>query len=92
MKSCRLVFGMYATAAADCDRATRERLRDLSLSWARFGYQGPVIEGTGARPILEKALALEYDYCLLLSSGTIFDENWYPAHWGAATCTGASSN
>jgi len=82
MKSCRLVFGIYDAVAADCDRATRARLRDLSLSWARFGYQGPVIEGTGPRPILENALALGYDYCLLLSSGTIFDENWYPAHWG----------
>jgi hypothetical protein len=82
MKTPRLVFGLYDATAIDCDCATRSRLRDLSLSWARFGYQGPVIEGTAPQAILDKALELGHSFCLLLSSGTIFDENWYPAHWG----------
>ena len=41
-----------------------------------------MIEGTGPGPTLDDALELGYEYCLLLGSGTIFDENWYPAHWG----------
>ena len=82
MKSPRLVFGLYEARPLDGDPSTCARLRELSLSWARFGYQGPVIEGTDAGPILDEALERGYEYCLVFASGTMFDENWYPAHWG----------
>jgi hypothetical protein len=82
MKPSRLVVGLHDAPAVHCDRPTLARLRDLSLSWLRFGYQGPVIEGPDAGPILERALERGYEYCLLLASGTICDENWCPAHWG----------
>jgi hypothetical protein len=82
MKSPRFIVGLLDTAANDGDHATRARLRDLSLSWARFGYQGPVIDGRGAAQILDAVLERGCEYCLLLAAGTIFDENWYPAHWG----------
>ena len=89
MNSPGFVMGLFNAARGESDLATRSRLRDLSLSWARFGYQGPVIEGTGPRPVLEKAIDLGYEYCLLMASGTIFDENWYPAHWGRRDVHGA---
>ena len=82
MRNPRLVLGLFDATGDECDCTTRDRLRDLSLSWARFGYQRPVIEGAGVGQILEDALDRGYEYCLLLGSGTLFDENWYPAHWG----------
>jgi hypothetical protein len=82
MTSPRLVFGLYEAQSLHGEPSMRARLRDLSLSWARFGYQGPVIEGTDAFPILDEALERGYEYCLLFATGTIFDENWYPPHWG----------
>jgi hypothetical protein len=81
MKPSRLVLGLYDATGEECGRTTRARLRDLSLSWARFGYQCLVIEGTRPGPILDEAVELGFDFCLLLATGTIIDENWYPAHW-----------
>jgi hypothetical protein len=82
MKSSRLVMGLYDLADPSTDRQIRARLRDLSLSWARFGYQGPVIEGDDPQSILDEAIERKHEYCLILAAGTLFDENWYPAHWG----------
>jgi hypothetical protein len=89
VKASRFVFGLYDATGEECESSTRARLRDLSLSWARFGYQGPVIERPGVGLILDEALELGFEYCLLLASGTLFDENWYPAHWGRRDAHGS---
>jgi hypothetical protein len=82
MKPSRLVLGLFDASKGACDRALARRLRDLTLSWARFGYQGAVIDGRDPGVILERAVARGAEYCLLIAFGTIFDENWYPPHWG----------
>lgn len=81
MNSTRLVYGLYEPPGIACDPLAVARLRDLSLSWARFGYQGPVIEAADPARILDETIERGFHYCLLLALGTILDENWYPAHW-----------
>jgi hypothetical protein len=82
MTPSRLVLGLFDASLGECDRPLAARLRDLTLSWARFGYQGEVIEGPDIGRILDRAIEQGRAYCLLLAVGTIFDENWYPRHWG----------
>ena len=82
MKSSRLVLGLFDASRGGCDRLLAARLHDLTLSWARFGYHGAVIEGNDVGVILDRAIERGREYCLLIAIGTIFDENWYPKHWG----------
>ena len=72
------VFGLWRRVA------TREtdRLRDLTVSWTRFGYQGPMIEGETIEGILAQALGAGYRACLIQTPGHIISENWYLPHWG----------
>jgi hypothetical protein len=82
MNPSRLVLGLFDASLGGCDRPLAARLRDLTLSWARFGYHGTVIEGHDIGLILDRAIEQGREYCLLMAFGTIFDENWYPKHWG----------
>ena len=56
MNPSRLVLGLFDASRGGCDRSLAARLRDLSLSWARFGYQGAVIEGQDVGVILDRAI------------------------------------
>jgi hypothetical protein len=40
------------------------------------------IEGHDVSLILDRAIERGREFCLLIAFGTIFDENWYPKHWG----------
>jgi hypothetical protein len=40
------------------------------------------IEGHDVSLILDRAIECGRGFCLLIAFGTIFDENWYPKHWG----------
>lgn len=58
--------------------------RDRTLSWLRFGYQGPVVESHSIECILDKALEADADACLIQTSGNIISEDWMLPHWGQA--------
>ena len=72
------VFGLWRRAATH----ETDRLRDLTISWTRFGYQGPMIEGETIEGILAQALGAGYRACLIQTPGHIISEDWYLPHWG----------
>lgn len=59
-------------------------LRDLTLSWLRFGYQGKVIESESLQSILDQAIKEGYAFCLVQSAGNIISEDWMLPHWHVA--------
>jgi hypothetical protein len=81
MNAPRLILGVYDASKGRCERSLAGRLRDLTISWARFGYGGPILEAATLNELLDAAVASEHDYCLVLAYGTIVDDNWYPEHW-----------
>jgi hypothetical protein len=50
-----LVFALLDTAAAIPDAALAARLRDLTISWSRFKYSGPILEGADLDALLGRA-------------------------------------
>ena len=50
----RLILALWDASQGVVDPLLKDRLRDLALSWSRFGYDGDVIEATDARPLLER--------------------------------------
>jgi hypothetical protein len=76
-----LVFGLLR-GPADADHAIlSEKLRSYTISWMRYGYHGPILEGSAA-DIMNKALARGYRYCFIHWPGNIVSETWTPKHWG----------
>lgn len=59
-------------------------LRDLTLSWLRFGYQGKVIESESINSILDQALEEGYQACFIQVPGNIISEDWMLPHWQQA--------
>jgi hypothetical protein len=59
-----------------------DRLRDLTVSWLRFGYKNKVFEGETEYDIIEEARANGFSYCLLIPYGNILVERWVPNTWG----------
>lgn len=56
--------------------------RDRTLSWLRFGYQGPVVESHSMQCILDQALETDADACFIQTPGNIISEDWMLPHWG----------
>lgn len=59
-------------------------LRDLTLSWLRFGYQGKVIESTSINTILDQAMEQGQRACFIQAPGNIISEDWMLPHWQQA--------
>jgi hypothetical protein len=78
-----LAFGLLDTSRRVGDRRVAGRLRDLTLSWSRYGYAGVVLEGASVEGILDRALRAGYRHCLVQGHGHVISEDWSPGHWGA---------
>lgn len=78
------VFGLWLRDTPDVRRDEYARLRDLTITWSRYGYQGPVIEHPALDAILEQALDGGYQACLIQTPGHIISEDWLLPHWGRA--------
>ena len=57
-------------------------LRDRTLSWLRFGFQGSVIESSSIKSILNQAWECGHDACFIQTPGNIISEDWALPHWG----------
>jgi hypothetical protein len=75
-----LVFGLLN--ASDQIRNTQlfEQLRNLTISWSRYGYRGRIIEAASVDAILHEAGAAGYRWCFIQSCGHMIGESWHPPH------------
>ncbi|MBA3365934.1 MAG: hypothetical protein H0U03_09145 [Actinobacteria bacterium] len=72
-----LVYGLVSPPAGSVDPGYALRLRDLTLSWSRYGYRGPVVEGATVDDVLTRAHELGFRLCLLQGFGHVILEKWH---------------
>ncbi len=78
-----LVFGLWRRPpASDEDAELSGRLGDLTISWSRYGYSGPILEREGLDEILMDAAATDAQWVLVQAPGHVIRERWNPEHWG----------
>lgn len=73
----------YALWVPD-QHSSNPNLRDITLSWLRFGYQGAVIESCELDTILEQAINQGHQYCFVQMPGNVISEDWMLPHWQVA--------
>ena len=76
-----LVFGLLNTSERIADDQQFECLRNLTISWSRYGYSGRIIEGHGVNAILDEALESGFRWCFIQACGHMIGETWYPKDW-----------
>jgi len=76
-----LVFGLLDTSCGIGDSRLAARCRDLTISWCRYDYHGPIVEGNSVKEILDAALSRGYRYCFVQSYGNIICERWTLKNW-----------
>jgi hypothetical protein len=73
-----LILGLVdVTSSINCPPLAA-KLRDLTISWARYSYHGAIIENANVDRILDAAVSQGARYCLLLGYGQILREQWLP--------------
>lgn len=72
-----LVYGLVGPPRGSVDPGYALRLRDLTLSWSRYGYRGRVLEGATVDDVLGLAHELGSRLCLLQGFGHVILENWH---------------
>lgn len=77
-----LLFAILDTSSVAQNLTINTRLREITLSWSRFGYHGPIIEGKDLNDLLNRAVEMGFQYCLIQSPGHVICETWWPRHWG----------
>ena len=70
-----LVFGIVDPSLAG-DPALASKLRDLTISWSRYDYRGPILEDRTTVAVLEQAAELGYRWCFVQRVGNIILERW----------------
>jgi hypothetical protein len=79
-----IAYGLWLSEASSGLGPSGTSLRDLTISWLRFGYQGPVIESPSLKTILNEALKSGHHNCFIQTPGNIISEDWKLPHWGQA--------
>ncbi len=62
------------------DLAARRWFMDLTVTWSRYGFSGPMIEGDTVEAILQEACEQGFEWCLVQQCGHVFVEKWVPAN------------
>jgi hypothetical protein len=73
-----LVLALLDASAAIPDRALAVKLRDLTISWSRFKYSGPILEGADLDALLRRAADGPWRWCLAQAWGHVLQEVWTP--------------
>lgn len=71
-----VVYGLLDTSAAIGDPLLVAKCRDMTITWSRYDYHGPIIEECRVDAILDQALAQHARYCFIQSYGQIIRERW----------------
>jgi hypothetical protein len=80
-----VVYGLLDTSASIGNAAVAARCRDLTITWSRYDYHGPMLEAAGVDGILQQAAAQPARFCFIQSYGRIIRERWIPGASGQAT-------
>jgi hypothetical protein len=72
-----LVFGVV-DAPSRTPPHVAEKLRDLTVSWCRYGYRGPILLASSVDAVLRKALERGYRHCFIQFAGHVIRERWAP--------------
>ena len=81
METSGIIFGLFDNSAAISDPAVAAKYRDLTISWSRYDYHGPIIEAATIDEILSRAAECEARHCFVQSYGHVLGEQWHPEHW-----------
>lgn len=77
-----LVYGLLDTSSSMADPRVAARLRDLTITWSRYDYHGPIIERATIDAILARAAEQGFRYCFIQGYGQIIPERWDPGRNG----------
>ncbi len=75
----QLVFGIFG--GSKTTTTYHPTLRELTISWSRYGYQGEIIEADTLDELLTKVSEQQYDVCFIQKAGHVIDEQWVPPCW-----------
>jgi len=70
-----LVFGVV-DASPRTPRQVAEKLRDLTVSWCRYGYRGPILSAPSVDAVLREAAQRGYRHCFVQFAGHVIRERW----------------
>lgn len=73
-----LILGLVDNRSAIGNPDLAEKCRDLTLTWSRYCYHGPVLEHSSVDWLVDTATSKGAHYCLLLAYGQILLEQWLP--------------
>jgi hypothetical protein len=73
-----LVYGLLDTSATIHEPSLAAKCRELTLTWSRYDYRGPIIEQPTIDAILDQAAREGYRHCFIQSYGQIIRERWVP--------------
>lgn len=72
------MLGLLDTSREIALAAAGVRARDLTISWSRFKYGGPILEDEDLDALLRRAAAGDARHCLVQSWGHVLHEVWSP--------------
>jgi len=68
-----LVFGVV-DAPTGTPPQLAEKLHDLTVSWCRYGYRGPILSGATVDAVLGQAVARGFRHCFVQFAGHVIRE------------------
>jgi hypothetical protein len=73
-----LILGLLDNSSVIRCPKLAAKCRDLTITWARYSYHGPIIEDSSVDSIAKVAVQSSARYCLMLAYGQILQEQWLP--------------
>lgn len=70
-----LVFGVV-DAPDSMAPVLAEKLHDLTVSWCRYGYRGPILSASSVDAVLHEAARRGYRHCFVQFAGHVIRERW----------------
>ena len=72
-----LVFGVV-DAPPGTPPQLADKLRDLTVSWCRYGYRGPILAAPTVDAVLREAAQRGHRHCFVQFAGHVIRERWAP--------------
>ena len=75
MTPCTLVFGVV-DASPGTPQPVADKLHDLTVSWCRYGYRGPILSAASVDAVLRQAAQRGFVHCFIQFAGHVIRERW----------------
>jgi len=72
-----LAFGIVGAPSPAGDPELAAKLRDLTISWSRYDYRGRILEAATIEGVLDQAVELGFQWCLVQATGHVILESWH---------------